>query len=219
MRKRINRFPKAKYVFQIQTRHEIADVRNEHRSAELAFYSLLSCRSCFPPLRSKPGHPALTLGQKLQAGKFGFVPRMLLLRCSRKYFWGTRQPIGSSFYSIVQGPCAPAGTWYWKLCRNTWLAWSQVHCKAVLSQTWVLDGHQSAIKSLFIFQDLLKGLSPPQPPCSFEIWLHTVACDHWFGIMRFKLHVTKNCKQYQCISPDKWKWLLTENILKRANKV
>lgn len=52
--------------------------------------------------------------------------------------------------SMMQGPCAPAGTWYWELYRDTGLARSQVQST---QHYWVrpelLTATPSAFKSLF----------------------------------------------------------------------
>lgn len=93
-------------------------------------------------------------------------------------------PEHQTLESMMQGPCALAGTCYWELFRNTWLAWRQVQCIAAPGQAGVPDGHP--ISFFIYFARSLKQAS--LHPASFVMLLWTFAlvcvdlkrwvCDH-----------------------------------------
>lgn len=129
-------------------------------------------------------------------------PRHAALPVRQRRSWGSELAFERTPDSMMQGPCAPAGTWYWELCRDTRLAWSQVQCTALLGQAWVIDRYRSA---LFTVQNQLNGFFLSQHPVHISC-----SCTHWHMWVNLGddyIWLEKNtfwnviC---QYISPDMW---------------
>lgn len=132
------------------------------------------------------------LGKTFKEGKLGFVKHMQLFLCAREDFGEARQPTRGTLDSMMQGPCAPAGTWYWELCRNTWLAWSQVQCIAELGQAWGSWQTPNQIVNLYLLSKIYwKGCVHPVhlPYCCthLHVYVGLWVWDHiWFKITQMQ---------------------------------
>lgn len=103
-------------------------------------------------------------------------------------------PEHQTLESMMQGPCALAGTCYWELFRNTWLAWRQVQCIAAPGQARVPDGHP--ISFFIYFARSLKQASIHPAPfvtllrtCIGVCWSEKVGLWPWNNPTIYPLHL------------------------------
>ena len=122
--------------------------------------------------------------------------------CAPEQILGRNELAFQGTDSVMQGPCAPAGTWYRELCRDTGLAWGQVQCTALL--VWVTDRYPIS-SEIFIY--CAKCAERASFPAN-TLFTFSCSCTHmniWvdLGWVWFKL-LHKTHTQY--ISPDRWSW-------------
>lgn len=148
--------------------------------------------------RSRPRHPAMTLWKKkkkktIPRGGNWAASKTCSSSCAPEQILGRNALAFQGNDSMMQGPCAPAGTWCRELFRDTGLAWGHVQCTALL--VWLTDRYPMS-SEIFIYRaNCAERASFPANtlltfPCSCtNIYIRVDLGWDWFKILHKTHHV------------------------------